>query len=83
MFGADKYVMRMTLSEALCDDLAALETGMFCLLPRLDLSGRQILYLDPSRHSREGYTSDSMVSAKSAMYFSFCRGLIYIPFLIM
>ena len=83
VFGADKYVMKMTLSEALRDDLTALETCMFCLLPRLDLSGRQILYLDPSRHSREGYTSDSMVSAKSAMYCSFCRGSMFIPFLIM
>jgi len=54
--------MRMTLSEALCDDLTALETGTCFLLPRLDVSGRQVLYLDPSRNTREGYTSDSLVS---------------------
>jgi len=54
--------MRMALSEALRDDLVALEAGVFCMLPRLDASGRQVLYLDPSRHTREGYTSDSLVS---------------------
>ena len=82
VFGADKYVMKMTLSEALRDDLTALETCVYCLLPRLDVSGRQILYLHPSHHSREGYTSDSMVSAKSAMYFSFCRGSMFTQLLI-
>jgi len=59
--------MEMTLSEALRDDLTALETSTYCLLPRSDVSGRQIMYLDPSLHSREAYTSDSMVSANSAM----------------
>jgi len=62
VFGPEKYLMRMTLSEALRDDMVALETGMFCLLPWLDASGRQVLYLDPSCHTREGYTSDSLVS---------------------
>jgi len=56
--------MRMSLSEALRDDLVALETGVFCLLPRLDASGGQILYLDPTCHTREGYTSESLVSFK-------------------
>jgi len=63
--------MRMALSEALRDDLVALETGVFCLLPRLDASGRQVLYLDPSRHTREGYTSDSLVSIECNT--SLCR----------
>ena len=52
----------MTLSEALRDDLTALETGFYCLLPNKDLSGRQILYLEPRRHSGTGYTSESLVS---------------------
>jgi hypothetical protein len=51
----------MTLSEALRDDIVTLEMGIFCLLPKKDLSGRQILYVDPSRHSRDGYTSESLV----------------------
>jgi hypothetical protein len=58
VFGPDK---RMTLSEALCDDLAAVEAGLFCPLPKLDASGRQLLLLEPCRHTREGYTSESMV----------------------
>ena len=62
VFGREKYLMSMTLSEALCDDRVALETGVFSLLPRRDLSGRPILYMDPSRHTREAYTSESLVS---------------------
>jgi len=54
--------MRMILSEALQDDLVALEAGVWCLLPNLDACGRQILYLDVARHTLNGYTSESMVS---------------------
>ena len=75
MFGPDKYVQRMALSEALRDDQVALETGVFCLLPQLDMSGRQVLYLDPSRNTREGYTSESLVSTVAVDCFfcpSFC-----------
>jgi len=68
VFGPGKYLMRMTLSEALRDDLVALEAGVYCLLPRLDASGRQVLYLDPSRNTREGYTSESLVSACHACF---------------
>ena len=63
VFGPQKFTLEMTLSEALCDDLTALETGFYCLLPKKDLSGRQILYLEPRRHTGTGYTSESLVSA--------------------
>ena len=56
--------MRMTLSEALKEDLVALDTCVYTLLPHRDLSGRQILYMEPHRHSRKGYTSESMVSKR-------------------
>jgi len=62
VFGAQKYVMRMTLSEALCDDLVALEAGVYLLLPHADTSGRKLLYWEPHRHTRQGYTSESLVS---------------------
>ena len=52
----------MTLSEAMCDDLVALETGVYCLLPQLDKSGSQVIYCNPSHHTREGYSSESLVS---------------------
>ena len=55
--------MRMTLSEALCDDLVALEVGWLQLLPKLDASGRQLVLLTPACHNKEGYTSESLVSA--------------------
>lgn len=55
--------MRMTLSEALRGDIVALEAGMCCLLPNPDLSGRQLLYISPKSHTREGYTSASMLRA--------------------
>lgn len=62
VFGPEKFTMRMTLSEALCDDLVALEVGFFQLLPKLDSSGRQLMLLTPAYHNKEGYTSDSLVS---------------------
>lgn len=65
VFGEDKFVEKMTLSEALRDDLVALEAGMCCLLPYPDLSGRQVIYVEPKRHTREGYTSESMVRSCS------------------
>jgi hypothetical protein len=64
VFGPDKYLQRMTLSEALRDDLVALETASHCLLPNLDANGRPILYNNPPRHTREGYTSESMVRVR-------------------
>lgn len=65
VFG-EKYLLPMTLSRALEDDIAALESGVFCLLPRQDVSGRQILYLDPSRRKRGDYTSDSLVGTEAS-----------------
>lgn len=62
MFGPEKYLLRMTLSEALRDDMVALEAGIYLLLPFKDLSGRQLMYFNPHRHTREGYNSDSLVS---------------------
>lgn len=62
VFGSEKYTLPMTLSEALRDDLTALEAGVYCLLPQLDLSGRRLLYFAPWRHTREGYDSDSLVN---------------------
>jgi len=62
VFGEDKYLLPMTLSEALHDDLAAIEAGMFYLLPHLDLSGRALILFEPSRNTRNGYTLDSLVS---------------------
>ena len=62
MFGPEKYVLRMTLSEALRDDLVALEAGVYRLLPHKDLSGRQLVFFEPHNHTREGYSSESLVS---------------------
>lgn len=62
-FGPDRYLERMTLRGALRDDLVALGTGFCRFLPRLDLSGRQLFLMRPCLHTREGYTTESMVSA--------------------
>jgi len=53
----------MTLSEAVRDDLVALETSYSFLLPNSDASGRPIIFSTPQRHTREGYSAESMVSA--------------------
>lgn len=62
VFGPEKYVQRMTLSEALRDDLTALEASVFSLLPKVDAAGRRLLLLHVARHTLEGYTSESLVS---------------------
>jgi len=62
MFGEDKYFLRMKLSEVLQqDDVVAIKAGVVCLLPYPDLHGRQIIYLEPRRHTLEGYRSENMV----------------------
>jgi hypothetical protein len=66
LFGPEKFVLRMTLDEALRDDLVAIEACLCRLLPHLDTSGRQLLLWEPGRHTREGYTTDSMVSFVSS-----------------
>ena len=66
IFG-DKFVLPMTLSGALRDDLAAIEAGVFYLLPRLDPSGRPLILFEPSRNTRDGYTSESLVRATSVL----------------
>lgn len=55
--------MRMTVDGALCDDLAALEVGYLQLLPKLDASGRRLMLMTPAYNNKEGYTSESLVSA--------------------
>lgn len=61
LFGEEKYLLPMKLSGAFKDDLEALEQGMYCMLPHCDLNGRQMILWEPSRHTREGYSSESMV----------------------
>jgi hypothetical protein len=61
VFGPSKYLMRMTLSAALRDDLVALRTGAYTILPFQDVSGRTILFMQPRCHTREGYTSESLL----------------------
>lgn len=55
--------MRMTLSEALKDDIDAINDGVFCVLPTKDSSGRQLLHLEPGRKS-DGIPTDSLVRCR-------------------
>jgi len=68
VFGPEKYLMRLTLSEALRDDLVALEAGVFSLLPHKDLSGRQIINIVPHNHTGDGYSSESLVSEQECVH---------------
>jgi hypothetical protein len=70
VFGNEKYVLPMTLSEALKDDLAAIEAGVYLPLPKKDLSGRSMMYLEPHRNTGKGYSSESLVSTIVAAMFS-------------
>jgi len=52
----------MKLSGALSDDLAALEASTFCVLPYVDLSGRQLLFSIPHSRAGKGITAERLVS---------------------
>lgn len=52
----------MTLSEAMLDDIPALEAGVYRILPQVDAFGRQLVLLDPKRNTGDGYTVESLVS---------------------
>lgn len=52
----------MTLAGAVRDDLAALEAGVYRILPHRDLSGRQLVLLEPRRNTGQGYSAESLVS---------------------
>jgi hypothetical protein len=62
LLGPDKYHLRMTLSEAFCDDVFALMSRCLTLLPYPDAFGRPIVYLEPSRNTGDGYSQKSLVS---------------------
>ena len=68
LFGPEKYLMPMTLSGALRDDLIALEAGVQQILPHRDSAGRQMLFWELQRHTREGYASESLVGADSTLH---------------
>jgi hypothetical protein len=68
LFGPEKYLLHMTLSQALRDDLVALETGVQQILPRLDSSGRQMVFWEIHRHTRNGYTTESLVRADLTLH---------------
>lgn len=61
LFGPEKFALCMSLSDALCDDLVAIKACVFRPLPHLDASGRQLLLAEPRLHTKEGYTTESMV----------------------
>lgn len=62
LFGPDKYLSPMTISESLSDgDLAALRAGVFHHLPRRESSGRPLLLLNYSCDTREGYSLENLV----------------------
>lgn len=65
VFGDEKFLLPMKLSGALREDLVAIQTGLYTLLPHPDVSGRPILFMEPRCHTRERYTSESMVSRRN------------------
>jgi hypothetical protein len=66
IFGSERYVLPITLNEALAGDIDAihaLESGLLKLLPHRDISGRQILFLEPCRHTKIGFSSAGALRA--------------------
>jgi hypothetical protein len=60
-FGPEKFCLPMTLHGAMRDDHVAMETGFGRILPGLDESGRQMSLVIMRKHTRDGYSTDSMV----------------------
>lgn len=63
LFGPRKYLMSMTLSEALREDVPTLQSGVFSLIPQRDSSGRNIIYRDQSRRNVLKHSTESLVRA--------------------
>jgi hypothetical protein len=72
----------MTLSGPLCDDLAAVEACTYHPLPHLDASGRQLVFIDPKRHTREGYSSESMVRCVGGLYWFNVYAVVHLSVLV-
>ena len=68
LFGPDKFLLPMQLSEALRDDLDAIEDGVFVILPHLDMSGRIIQFLEPYRRREGRYSSQSLVRSPRSVF---------------
>lgn len=51
----------MALCGAMRDDIAALEAGVYQILPHRDSSGRQLVLVEPRRNTGDGYSPESMV----------------------
>lgn len=60
VFG-NNFTRRLTLSEALKDDIPALRASVIRVLPHKDVYGRQLVLLEPRRNTG-GYTPESLVS---------------------
>lgn len=60
-FGEEKFCLPLTLDGAMRDDKALLSNGCSQLLPRLDASGRLIVYNVLRHCGGEGYSSESWV----------------------
>lgn len=61
VFGPKKFVMKMTLGDALANDLEAIRDGVIRLLPSVDESGRRMLFIQPSNRTKGRYSSESLV----------------------
>jgi hypothetical protein len=62
-FGSDKFCLPMTLHGAMRDDHIAVESGFARILPGVDDSGRQMSLAIMRNHTRDGYSTESMVSS--------------------
>ena len=62
VFGKD-FTLPMTLTGALRHDLAALQVGVYRLLPP-DSYGRQVLFIEPHLNTNVNYSLESLVSVR-------------------
>ena len=75
LFGPEKYFQCMSLCEALRDDVAALEAGVYHLLPGPDLSGQPLLYSNFSCNTGTDYTTESLVRSSVGCCARMCDSL--------
>lgn len=70
LLGPDKFLLPMKLSEALRDDLDAIEDGVFIILLHVDMSGRIINFAELHRRSEGRYSSQSLVRSQCSFCFA-------------
>ena len=71
LFGDDKLVEQITISDLSQEDIQSIRGGYQVLLPCTDPSGRPVIFLDNTKYDWTNQSIDSMVCVITLMLFAF------------